>query len=74
MAFLLDHEANIDHPVTCYMGTVLHRAVGSEDLEHVRFPLRRGADRYIKGVTGFTPLEVADGLRLHGIADILRNE
>jgi ankyrin repeat protein len=43
-----------------YTGTALHRAVESEDPEHVRFLLRRGADQNIKGVMGMTPLEVAE--------------
>jgi ankyrin repeat protein len=84
MAFLLDRGADIDllepdteiegHPVTFHTGTALHRAVESEDPEHVRFLLRRGADRSIRGVTGMTPLEVAKMRHLHEIADILRNE
>ena len=87
MDFLLDRGANIDllepefidksgrpRQVTGFTGTPLHHAVQSEDPEHVRFLLRRGADRHIKGVMGFTPLEVAEGHHMHEIVDILRNE
>jgi ankyrin repeat protein len=60
--------------VNCYTGTPLHRAVESENPETVRFLLRRGADRRVKGAMGLTPLEVAKYLRLYEIANILSEE
>lgn len=86
MEFLLDRGANMDlvqsefdaegnpRHVDWSTGTALHCAVASEDPEHVRFLLRRGANRDIKGVMGLTPLEVAEKSNLPEIADILRNE
>ena len=48
-------------PRTPYTGTPLHRALGSESAEYVRFLPSRGAERTIKGVTVMTPLDVAEG-------------
>jgi ankyrin repeat protein len=85
-AFLLDRGANIDliepefdpegnpRQVPYWTVTALHRAVQSEDLEHIRFLLRRGANRHIKGVQGNTLLELAENRHMHEIVDILRNE
>jgi ankyrin repeat protein len=71
----LEPETDSDaHQVTFYTGTALHRAVESDDPEHVRFLMRRGADRTIKGAMGMTPLEVAERKHLHEIANILRYE
>lgn len=86
MAFLLDHGADIDklepvidtqghpRPVDWGTGTALQRAVDSNAPDRVRFLLQRGANRFITGAMGFTPLEIAEKKNLPRIAEILRDE
>ena len=61
-------------PITPYTGTPLHRALQSENLEHVSYLLSRGADQSIKGAMGMTPLEVAERYHLDDIEAMLREE
>ena len=86
VTYLLECGANINQletttadeyerpPITPYTGTPLHCAVESENPEHVRYLLSRGADRSIKGASGMTPLEVAERDHLDEIAAILREK
>lgn len=85
VTYLLESGANINQleptadeyqrpPITPYTGTPLHRAVQSENPEHVSYLLNRGADRSIKGTLGMTPLEVAERYQLDKIAAILREK
>ena len=58
-------------PIIPYTGTPLHRAVQSENPEHVSYLLDRGADQSIKGTLRMTPLE---RYQLDKIAAILRKK
>ena len=85
VTYLLECGANINQleptadeyerpPTTPYTGTPLHRAVQSENPEHVSYLLSRGADRSIRGALGMTPLEVAERYHLNDIAAMLREK
>lgn len=71
MDFLLDSGADVNmlepatrvfgRPrVTMHTGRPLHCAVESQDPEHVRFLLSRGADPNLIGAVGKTPLQLAE--------------
>ncbi|KAI9766044.1 MAG: hypothetical protein M1839_005035 [Geoglossum umbratile] len=82
MEYLLDSGVDINRlqrvhdpdAETLSTGTALHQAVGRDDAERVRFLLRKGANRDIKGFRGLTALEAAEAMGFSGVAEILRSE